>query len=93
MRFCRNCFRSKIFCRVDENFEKCVACVFVDRICDLFIFSAIIRRIHNEKKRIREKIQKIRALLHERIIVLQQQMSIVERLKRQYEILKNQKKN
>ena len=64
MRFCKNCFCLKIFCCVNKNFEKCVACISYNYVCDLFIFSAILRRIHNKKKRIREKIRKIRVILH-----------------------------
>ena len=89
MHFCKNCFRSKIFYRVDKIFEKCVAYILYDYVYYLFIFSTIIRCIHNEKKkRIRKKIRKIRVFLHEQIIVLQKQTLIVQYLKRKFEILK-----
>ena len=96
MRFCKNCSRSRLSCRVNENFEKCVRCIAVDRRCDLSILSVIIRRIHNEKKRIREKIRKIRVIAifaqkktNDKIKKTRDAISTVFRLKRQLEILKN----
>ena len=58
MRFCRNSFRSKIFYRIDENFEKCVAYMSFNYMCNLFIFFTIIRRIYNKKKVFVKKFEK-----------------------------------
>ena len=99
MRLCKNCSRSGLSCRVNENFEKCVKCIAVDRRCDLSISSVIIRRIHNERKRIREEVRKARAIAalaqkktDDEIKKARDAISTVSRLKRQLEALKNQEK-
>ena len=99
IRLCKNCSRSRLSCRVNKNFEKCVKCIAIGRRRDLSILSVIIRRIHNEKKRIREKIRKARATAafaqkktDNEVKKARDAISTVFRLKRQLEALKNQKK-
>ena len=99
MRPCKNCSRSGLSCRVNESSEKCVGCIAADRRCDLSISSVTIRRIHNERKRIREEVRKARvtaALAQEKADdeakKARDAISTVSRLKRQLEALKNQKK-
>ena len=100
MRLCKNCFRFRTSCRVNENFEKCVKCIASNRRCDLSISFVIIRRIHNEKKQIRKKVRKIRvnATVAQKkqttkLKKFRNAISIVFCLKRQFEIFENQKKN
>ena len=85
MRFCKNCSRSRVSCRIDDESKKCVSCVSTGRTCDLIISPAIIKRIQRERKKIREKMRKARAAAKTVIIKM-------NRLKRQLEALKNQKK-
>ena len=85
MRFCKNCSRSCVFCRIDDESEKCVKCVSTDRICDLITSPTTIKRIQRERRKIREKMRKARAAVKTVIVK-------INRLKRQFETLKNQKK-
>ena len=85
MRFCKNCSRSRVLCRIDDGSKKCVKCVSTDRICDLAISPIIIKRIQRERKKIREEVRKARAAAKTVIVKM-------NRLKRQLETLKNQKK-
>ena len=98
MRLCKNCSRSRLSCRVDKDSEKYVRCIAVGRRCDLSISSVIIRRIHNEKKRIHEKVRKARATAafaqkkaDDEAKKARDAISTVSRLERQLEALKNQK--
>ena len=85
MRFCKNCSRSRVPCRIDDESKKCVKCVSTGRTCDLVISSIIIKRIQRERRKIREEVRKARAVAKTVIVKM-------NRLKRQLEALKNQKK-
>ena len=85
MRFCKNCFCSRVSCRIDDGSKQCVKCVSTDQICDLVISPATIKRIQRERKKIREKVRKARAAAKTAIVKM-------ICLKRQLEALKNQEK-
>ena len=85
MRFCKNYFRVRVSCRIDDEFKKCVEYVFIDQICDFVISSTTIKQIQRERKKIRDEIRKTRAAAKTIIIK-------INRLKRQLEALINQKK-
>ena len=85
MRPCKNCFRSRVLCRIGDESDKCVGCVSAGRICDLAILPTIIKRIQRERRKIREEVRKARAAA--KIVIVK-----VNRLERQLEALKNQKK-
>jgi hypothetical protein len=78
MRSCRNCaISSKIYC-VSDDFKKCVKCVRSNRDCDLTIFSTLIKRIYEERMRLKKEVRETRAKL--------------SRLKKQLDFLENKKK-
>ncbi len=78
MRSCRNCAISKkVYC-VNDNFEKCVKCVQLNRNYDLTISFVSIKRIHKKRLRLKKKMRETRAKL--------------SRLKKQLNFLKNKKK-
>jgi len=78
MRSCCNyTMSSKIYC-VNNNSKKCVKCVRSNRNCDLTISFASIKRIHEERMRLKKEVRNARAKL--------------SRLKKQLDFLKNKKK-
>ncbi len=78
MRPCRNCaMSSKVYC-VDDDFEKCVKCVRFDRDYDLAISSTSIKRIYEERMRLKKEVREPRAKL--------------SRLKKQLDFLENKEK-
>ena len=85
MRSCKNCSRSRVPCRIDDESKKCVKCVSAGRTCDLAISPTTIKRIQRERRKIREEVRKARAVAKTAIIK-------VNRLENQLEALKNQKK-
>jgi len=63
MRPCRNCATSsKVYC-VNDDFKKCVKCVRSNRDCDLAISSTSIKRIHEERMRLKKEVREARAKL------------------------------
>ncbi len=63
MRSCRNCtMSSKAYC-VNNNFKKCVKCVRSNRNCDLTIFSTSIKRIYEERMRLKKEVRNARTKL------------------------------
>ncbi len=75
MRSCRNCAMSnKVYC-VNDNFEKCVKCVRLNRNYDLAISSISIKRIYKKRLRLKKEMRKTRTKL--------------SRLKKQLNFLKN----
>jgi septal ring factor EnvC (AmiA/AmiB activator) len=78
MRSCRNCATSsKIYC-VNNDSKKCVKCVQFSRDYDLTIFSTSIKRIHEERMRLKKEVRETRAKL--------------SRLEKQLDFLENKKK-
>jgi len=78
MRPCRNCATSsKAYC-VNDDFKKCVKCVQSSRDCDLAISLASIKRIHEERMRLKKEVREARAKL--------------SRLKKQLDFLENKEK-
>lgn len=75
---CKNCARSQVSCRVDEGSEKCVACVSSGRTCDLAISPVTIRRIQNERKRIRDEVRKARAAAKAAVAKVDRQLEALE---------------
>jgi len=75
MRLCRNCATSsKAYC-VGNDFKKCVECVRSSRDCDLTISLASIKRIYEERMRLKKEVREARAKL--------------SRLKKQLDFLEN----
>ncbi len=63
MRFCRNCtMSSKIYC-VNNDFKKCVKCVRSSCDCDLAISFISIKRIYEERMRLKKEVRDARAKL------------------------------
>ncbi len=57
MRSCRNCAMSnKVYC-VNDNFEKCVKCVQLNRNYDLAILSISIKRIYKKRLRLKKEMR------------------------------------
>jgi len=78
MRFCRNCtISSKTYC-VSNNSKKCVKCVRSSRNYDLAISFASIKRIYEERMRLKKEVREARIKL--------------SRLKKQLNFLENKKK-
>jgi len=78
MRSCRNCATfNKVYC-VNDNFEKCVKCVRLNRDCDLAISSTSIKRIHEKRLRLKKEVREARTKLN--------------RLKKQLNFLKEKEK-
>ncbi len=78
MRSCRNCAMSnKVYC-VSDNSKKCIKCVRLSHNCDLAILSILIKRIYEERLRLKKEVRKARTKL--------------SRLKKQLNFLKNKKK-
>ncbi len=57
MRFCRNCAMSNKTCCVNNNFEKCVKCVRLNRSYDLTILSTLIKRIYEKRLRLKKEMR------------------------------------
>jgi len=63
IRPCRNCATSnKVYC-VNNDFEKCVECVQSSRDCDLTISSTSIKRIYEERMRLKKEVREARTKL------------------------------
>ncbi len=78
MRSCRNCaISNKAYC-VSDNSKKCVKCVRSNRICDLAILFASIKRIYEKRLRLKKEMREAHAKL--------------SRLKKQLNFLKNKEK-
>ncbi len=64
MRSCRNCaISSKIYC-VNNDFEKCVKCVRLNRNYDLAISFISIKRIYEKRLRLKKKVRETRTKLN-----------------------------
>ena len=60
MCFCNNCVRLKKTCQIDENFEKCIECIWLSRICNLaFLNVTKYRRLNVEKKTVRTTLRRL----------------------------------
>jgi len=78
MRPCRNCATSsKAYC-VNNDSKKCVERVRSSRGCDLAISPALIKRIYEERMRLKKEVREARAKL--------------SRLKKQLDFLENKEK-
>ncbi len=63
MRSCRNCAMSnKIYC-VNDNFEKCIKYVQLNRDYDLAILFTLIKRIYEKKLRLKKEMREARTKL------------------------------
>jgi ribosomal protein L15E len=78
MRSCRNCAISNKFYCVNDDFEKCVKCVRLNRDYNLIISLASIKRIYEKRLRLKKKVCEARAKL--------------SRLKKQLNFLKDKEK-
>ncbi len=77
MRLCKCCSSLKKTCSLNKTSKKCICCVKTNKSCDLAILSAKLRRIHNERLRVRDAIREMKTKLY--------------RLKYQLQQLKNKK--
>jgi hypothetical protein len=77
MRPCKRCSSLEKTCSLDETSKKCICCVKTSKPCDLTISPAKLRRIYNERLRVRDAIREMKAKLY--------------RLKHQLRQLKNKK--
>lgn len=59
MRPCHNCAGSRRTCRVGEGSEKCVECVRRGLPCDLSISPATLKRLCNERIRLRREVREV----------------------------------
>ena len=83
MRPCKNCVSRGLSCLVGEGSEKCTECIRSQRTCDLAISPVTLKRIHNERVRMKKEVREAR-------IRLQNEMARVQRLEKQLEFLENQ---
>jgi len=84
MRSCRNCAISKkVYC-VNDNFEKCVKCVRLNRNYDLTILFVSIKRIHKKRLRLKKKMRETRAKLSR----LKKQLNFLKKKKKEMIVLK-----
>ena len=79
MRFCKSCSFASKQCLLSDAFEKCFTCVASRKSCDLVISSFIMRRVHEERLRVRNEVREAKTKL--------------QRLERQLKRLKNEKEN
>jgi hypothetical protein len=77
MRLCKRCSSLEKTCFFDETSKKCICCVKASKPCDLAISPVKLRRIHNERLRVRDAIREMKTKLY--------------RLKHQLRQLKNKK--
>jgi hypothetical protein len=77
MRPCKRCSSLEKTCSLGEASKKCICCVEASKPCDLAISPAKLRRIHNERLRVRDAVREVEAKLY--------------RLKHQLRQLKNEK--
>ena len=61
MRPCQRCSQSGRRCKIGEASEKCMECVKAGCFCDLAIPPAKLRRIHQERLRLRREVKEARA--------------------------------
>ncbi len=74
MRPCRNCATSsKVYC-VNNDFKKCVKCVRFSRDCDLAISLASIKRIYDERMRLKKEVREA----HTKLSRLEKQLDFLE---------------
>jgi hypothetical protein len=78
MRPCKRCSSLEKTCSLDETSKKCICCVKASKPCDLAISPAKLRRIYNERLRVRDAVREVKAKLYW--------------LKHQLQQLKNEKK-
>jgi hypothetical protein len=78
MRLYKRCSSLKKTCSLGETSKKCIYCVKTSKSCDLTISPAKLRRIHNERLRVRDAIREMKTKLY--------------RLKHQLRQLKNEEK-
>jgi hypothetical protein len=64
MRPCKRCSSLGKTCSLGEASEKCICCVEAGKPCDLAIPPAKLRRIHNERLRVRDAVREVEAKLY-----------------------------
>jgi hypothetical protein len=64
MRLCKRCSSLEKTCFLDETSKKCICCVKASKPCDLAISPAKLRRIHNERLRVRDAVREVKAKLY-----------------------------
>ena len=84
MRFCRNCtISSKTYC-VNNNSKKCIKCVRSSRNYDLAISFTSIKRIYEERMRLKKEVRKARIKLS----WLKKQLNFLENKKKEMIVTK-----
>ena len=61
MRFCKNCVASHQPCQMSDTSKKCIGCNASDRLCDLYVLSVVIQRLHRERIKLRKQMRDARA--------------------------------
>jgi hypothetical protein len=64
MRPCKRCSSLEKTCFLGEMSKKCICCVRASKPCDLAISPAKLRRIHNERLRVRDAIREMKTKLY-----------------------------
>jgi hypothetical protein len=65
MRLCKRCSSLEKTCSLDETSKKCICCVKAGKPCDLTISPTKLRRIHNERLRVRDAIREVKTKLYQ----------------------------
>jgi hypothetical protein len=98
MRPCKRCSSLEKTCSLDETSKKCICCVEASKSCDLAISPAKLRRIHNERLRVRDAIREmkiklyrlkhqLRQLKNEKEVMMLSEWSVIDTLKNKKKVL------
>jgi hypothetical protein len=98
MRPCKRCSSLKKTCFLDETSKKCICCVKTSKPCDLAISPAKLRRIHNERLRVRDAIREVKTKLYrlkhqlrqlenEEEVMMLSKWSVIDTLKNKEKVL------
>ena len=71
MRACNRCEKAGNKCRIGTESAKCLKCVEDGQPCDLYVPPHKLRRAHQERLRLRDKVREAKARLHRLEIELQ----------------------
>jgi len=98
MRLCKRCSSLEKTCFLGETSKKCICCVKASKSCDLTISSTKLRRIHNERLRVRDAIREMKAKLYwlkhqlqqlenEKEMMMLSKWSVIDTLKNKKKVL------
>jgi len=98
MRPCKRCSSLGKTCSLGETSKKCICCVEASKPCDLTISPAKLRRIHNERLRVRDAVREVktklyrlkhqlRQLKNEKEVIMLSKWSVIDTLKNKEKVL------